>query len=66
MAEAFGKKHFSYREYHLFTEKEIEQNAFEEVVKNSAHLYLQNAVDYKSRIASDMEYVINCKNKVNC
>ena len=66
MAEAFGKKHFSYREYHLFTEKEIEQNAFEEVVKNSAHLYLQNAVDYKSRIASDMEYVINCKNNVNC
>ncbi len=61
MAETFGKKHLCCQEYHLFTEKDIEQEAFEQVIKNSAHVYLQNAVDYKSRIASDMEYVINLK-----
>lgn len=64
LAEKFGKKHLSSGEYHLFTEKDIEQKAFEEVIKNSAHIYLQNAVDYKSRIASDMEYILKLKNDV--
>ena len=61
IADIFGKRHLSGGEYHLFTGKDIEQQAFEEVIKNSAHIYLQNAVEYQSRIASDMEYIINLK-----
>lgn len=61
IAETFGKKHLYFNEHHLFTSKDIAQSAFEAVIKNSAHIYLQNAIEYKSKIAEDMNYIIKLK-----
>lgn len=61
VAKNFNKKHLSCGEFHLFTSKNIEQSAFEAVIKNSSHIYLQNAIEYKSKIAEDMNYIISQK-----
>ncbi len=57
MAKSFNKNYVSYKDFHLFCNKNIDENDFIKTMQNEILLYSESVKGVVSKIGSDMEYV---------
>lgn len=61
IASVFNKKYLGYKEFHLFTDKDITLEDFQNSIINEVSIYAANIPKFKTKIADDMNYIINKK-----